>query len=125
MEDLMTFVGIIIIVFGILQIVLFFKIWKMTNDVHKIKYELTSDKSINQSILLLLKGDTKLAYDKLYDSFLNDVITASRSSWTSNPAEDYKEDFNKIVELYKPIFEKIGLGHPDYSLCDELNKVKI
>lgn len=34
MNDL---VSIILFVFGILQIILFFKIWGMTNDTHKIK----------------------------------------------------------------------------------------
>lgn len=34
---MLTFTGIIIIVFGILQIILFFKIWGMTNDVKAIK----------------------------------------------------------------------------------------
>lgn len=37
MEGLLTFTGCIIIVFGILQIILFFKIWGMTNDVSRIK----------------------------------------------------------------------------------------
>lgn len=37
MEGIMFLVSIIIIVFGILQIILFFKIWGMTNDVREIK----------------------------------------------------------------------------------------
>ncbi len=32
-----AFVSVIIIVFGILQIILFFKLWGMTNDVSKLK----------------------------------------------------------------------------------------
>ena len=32
------FVSLIIIVFGVLQIILFFKLWGMTNDVSDIKY---------------------------------------------------------------------------------------
>ncbi|MGP1544907.1 MAG: hypothetical protein ACTTI1_01045 [Prevotella intermedia] len=31
-----TFVSLIIIVFGILQIILFFKMWEMTNNVKKL-----------------------------------------------------------------------------------------
>lgn len=37
MEGIMLFVSIIIIIFGILQIILFFKVWGMTNDVKKVK----------------------------------------------------------------------------------------
>lgn len=31
------FIGIVIIVFGILQIILFFKLWIMTNDIREIR----------------------------------------------------------------------------------------
>lgn len=37
MEGITFFVSIVIIIFGLLQIILFFKIWKMTNDVNEIK----------------------------------------------------------------------------------------
>lgn len=43
MEGMLTFVGIIIIVFGILQIILFFKVWGMTNDIKKIKNKYVGD----------------------------------------------------------------------------------
>lgn len=34
---MLIFMGIIVSVFGILQIILFFKLWGMTNDIKKIK----------------------------------------------------------------------------------------
>lgn len=37
MEGMLSFVGIIIIVFGVLQIILFFKLWGMTNNISRIK----------------------------------------------------------------------------------------
>lgn len=37
MENILNLVSIIIIVFGILQIILFFKIWGMTDDIKAIK----------------------------------------------------------------------------------------
>ena len=36
MEGLIQFTGIVIIAFGILQIILFFKVWGMTNNVKRI-----------------------------------------------------------------------------------------
>lgn len=41
METIYIILGLIMLVFGILQIILFFKLWKMTNDVHAIKVENT------------------------------------------------------------------------------------
>lgn len=37
METTLNIVSIIIIVFGILQIILFFKVWGMTNDVSEMR----------------------------------------------------------------------------------------
>lgn len=37
MEGMFSFVGVIIIVFGVLQIILFFKLWGMTNNVSEMK----------------------------------------------------------------------------------------
>ena len=35
MEDFLQFIGILFVVFGILQIILFFKVWGMTNDMKR------------------------------------------------------------------------------------------
>jgi hypothetical protein len=45
MEGITLFVSIVIIVFGILQIILFFKLWEMTNDVKKIRKAISPNKS--------------------------------------------------------------------------------
>lgn len=45
MEGFTLFVSIVIIVFGILQIVLFFKLWGMANDVKKIRKAISPNKS--------------------------------------------------------------------------------
>lgn len=47
MEGITLFVSIVIIVFGILQIILFFKLWGMTNDVKKIRKAISPNKSEN------------------------------------------------------------------------------
>ena len=51
MEDIITFTGVVMIVFGILQIILFFKIWGMTNNVSKIKGKL--EENLNDDAILL------------------------------------------------------------------------
>ena len=45
METIYIILGLIMLVFGILQIILFFKLWKMTNDVHAIKENKPVDKN--------------------------------------------------------------------------------
>ena len=68
MEDLMAFTGIVMIVFGILQIILFFKVWIMTNDVKELKNELTSIPNkwaLNKAIL---KGDKHKIEEILFNT---------------------------------------------------------
>lgn len=125
MESMLTFTGIIIIVFGILQIILFFKLWRMTNDVRKIKVGLLREDPLGEATILFLKGEKEAAYKQLFESFLRNIINAANSTWTSNPNNDYKVDFKNIKQKYFSAFEKIGLGHPDYTLYDELEKVKL
>ena len=40
METITIILGLVMLVFGILQIILFFKVWGMTNDVRKITHHL-------------------------------------------------------------------------------------
>ncbi|MEG1865837.1 MAG: hypothetical protein RR331_03055, partial [Bacteroides sp.] len=77
MEDLLTFTGIIIIVFGILQIILFFKMWIMTNDVWKIKKHLIGCE--NDMYEYIIMGDNDKILRVLKKSFLH-VVISSRAS---------------------------------------------
>lgn len=61
MEQITLFVSIIIIVFGVLQIILFFKIWGMTNDVRDIK----------RSFYKVVNNDTRISETKLVQKMYN------------------------------------------------------
>lgn len=50
MENISTFISIIFIVFGILQIILFFKMWGMTNNVSRITRLLESKELPNNTL---------------------------------------------------------------------------
>ena len=53
---MMEFLSIVLLVFGVLQIILFFKLWRMTNDVRSLKNQYAANnkeleyyiKSINE-----------------------------------------------------------------------------
>lgn len=44
MDGFLTFMSFVVLVFGILQIILFFKLWGMTNDVRTIRKHLVPEK---------------------------------------------------------------------------------
>ena len=69
------FLSIILIVFGILQIILFFKVWGMTNDVKKIK-EIAQEgdnSSWDTAKIETLAGNYEKAYEIYFKCFINDV----------------------------------------------------
>lgn len=83
MGNMLTFTGIVIIVFGILQIILFFKIWGMTNDVKTLKDKFTN--SNKTEILwkirrILLKGDKREVEDLLLDYFIQELKDIKKES---------------------------------------------
>lgn len=46
MEGITLLVSIILIVFGVLQIILFFKLWRMANDIKKFTAHFVPDANI-------------------------------------------------------------------------------
>ena len=108
-----TFIAIILVVFGILQIILFFKLWGMTNDVEKIKKQITegSSRVINARIEQM-KGNSIKAKELLDEDFYSRVIEADSNlySWY-----DYNEEYEKIAKTYSTIYEKFELEKPDFG----------
>lgn len=103
MEEITMFVSIVIIVFGVLQIILFFKLWGMTNDVERIKNKLNIDPTIDIRVYLL-KKDYEGAYNAIYESFIKEVAK-KRDIYTS--WKSFKTPYNSLINLYKPWFEKV------------------
>ena len=70
MEGMFTFVGIIIIVFGILQIILFFKMWGMTNNVNEIKniMELFMRKDFQNKNVIYQEKDEETSQNTIFES---------------------------------------------------------
>ena len=90
METTLNIVSIIIIVFGILQIILFFKIRSMTDNVSSIK----------NMIELYLKRESqqndKHAPIPNKTSVVSNVVTNKRR-WSSDATEDDKEKAQSII----------------------------
>lgn len=107
MDGMFTFIGWIIIIFGILQIILFFKVWEMTNNVAKISKKIGCNNSSTDSIRkLLLKGENKKAYETIIESMILDIdlVFSGESSYES--IEDVRQAYSKGLE-------KIGYSIPD------------
>ena len=106
-----TFMTIVFLVFGILQIILFFKIWGMTNNVKKIKeafleYLLVKPDLVKDAFYANIRKIDKLIY-------LGDKEAARRMLLSMkydlescrNSADKYVE--KKVLKLSEPLFKKI------------------
>lgn len=118
MESILTFTGIIVIVFGILQIILFFKIWGMTNDVKVIK-----DKGVDlikEAQVQALLGNNEKAYELLYTSFIEEVCNLYHYALGK---AYFASLYKKLVDSYKPHFALLNMNEPDFSKFDSREKV--
>ncbi|WP_106831132.1 hypothetical protein [Parabacteroides pacaensis] len=76
MEEMLGLVLFGMIAFSIFQVILFFKIWGMTNDVKEVKNKITN--SDNEKIVweirrFILKEDKEKAENLLFDLFLRQL----------------------------------------------------
>ncbi|MDE5707439.1 MAG: hypothetical protein K2H69_04660, partial [Alistipes sp.] len=72
MGTITTILGLVMLIFGILQIILFFKVWKMTNNVEKIAQIMASaNKTIDT------KNNNTQANDQISSQQSDEKITFS------------------------------------------------
>lgn len=86
--------------FGILQIILFFKIWEMTNNVKRLtnKFIIGNNRSVIGEIL---KGGPNVA-DTLFAALYMDLCSAY----------DDANEFAPIIDIYKKAYKKANIEFP-------------
>lgn len=105
MEDFMVLISVI---FGILSLILFFKVWGMCNNISRINKKINKNDDIETTIEFLLRiGEKEKAKEVLLNRILtNDTIFNSRSSLTPD------EKIQEICDLYKDELETLGINIP-------------
>lgn len=116
MEGIALFVSIVIIVFGILQIILFFKLWGMTNDVKKIRKSLPNVSSdLSPAKMEFIIGNTDKAKEMLKKEFVLDVYESymkivKENTEVTDPSvmeKEYSIDYDRLKRVYKGRFKDI------------------
>lgn len=121
---MIDFLTIILLVFGVLQIILFFKIWGMTNNINKIKEELElrpkmDGQLITEAQLKALNGEKDQAFRLYQQAFHKNVIEVFNKTINEYGEEDnmdYKErneyyqlEYNKVGKYFSKRVRKLGL----------------
>jgi len=112
MEGLMTFTGIVMIAFGILQIILFFKVWGMTNNVKRIERKLDNDNFLSEACVSYTKGDLDKTERLANEAFLQEVVLLANSSTSY---QNWIVGYLNLKEKYTRIFKKIDKPSPDFD----------
>lgn len=116
---MIEFVSIIGIVFGILQIVLFFKVWGMTNDVNKIATQLGClNKDYVSDIRKALLKNEKTAAKEI----LTDCLVCDLSDFSEGTNMDKYSSVKDIKKKYQELFDIIGEELPKNIQCIEKRK---
>ena len=111
---MLDILSIVLLVFGALQIILFFKLWGMTNDVKKILGKLDADDYRS----CMMKGDKEGAYriavGRLYKELADCVYDIPNF---------FAEKTAPIIEKYRKMIEETGHKVPeDLSLPDRFRE---
>ncbi len=116
-----AFLSVILIIFGILQIILFFKLWGMTNDVRHISEKIGAQPidtfpQLEQSIRkLLLEGEKDQAIDLLRSNLVKDLIDYISKGYNY-------QIINNLKNNYREYYEKFGVPFPEQ--VEKINTLK-
>ncbi|MFV0324669.1 MAG: hypothetical protein ACK5LF_09915 [Bacteroides xylanisolvens] len=104
---MIDFLSIVLLIFGVLQIILFFKMWIMTNDVKKIAKKLQCEKDSTWNVRrALLSGDKELAKKELIDCIVIDLEKFGDGGYGFNCIND-------IIAKYEPAFKDLNMDIPE------------
>lgn len=120
------FVSIVIIVFGVLQIILFFKLWGMTNDVKKIKSSFPmSIAEISPAKIEFAIGNKEKAEEMVKREFISDVYKIYREVYEyaqdQHKIKVYNQDYKKLSLKYENRFSKPE-EYIDFTMFDTFDK---
>jgi len=119
MEDYDTITLVIYVIFGLMQLILFFKIWGMTDNVKKIHEKMLGTTGLDlawEIRKLIIKGEKDKARDLLFDEFFNDLKNKQiQDALTDQTLGELKND-------YEIFFQKLGLSLPQE--ISEINSVQ-
>lgn len=102
--DIIILLGI---AFGILQIILFFKLWAMTNNVKKIK-----DRIFKPSIpVSIIRREIKKKNPHIGDLLFDAMWDELQLMWENR--DEYVTDYPKRIEFYKKLYEQAGVPFPE------------
>lgn len=113
MGTLFDLLSYLMFVFGILEIILFFKIWGMTNDVRKMKLSITSGADVmeKKAIKAIVQKDPNL--ENILFDFAYSALSAAYQKGKGVDATYERAQFNEAIGRIKAVYNKADLKIPE------------
>ena len=123
-NDFLPLIGTIIIVSGALQIILFFKIWKMTDDIKIIKDKYTIPRGVMLSEFDIKKQIVLGEKENIKDYFIGDFFNNIRISQFEYHINDiFKEEKKNLEENLKKIECEMPEGLKNLNSYSDFEKL--
>ena len=120
-------IGWTIVIMGILNIVLFSKIWTMTNDVHQLKEKLVLDKfseyQLRQKMVELKHMGKADEAKKMLDEHLKNEVFVQLLV-NSKPVNSTKKKVEECFRKYEKYYRYLNFEMPDEIKKIDVEKVK-
>ena len=115
------------VIIGILNIILFFKVWGMTNNVNHIK-DIVCDKKLSRNEIEMFVINDSYTDDEvgriLSSDFLRESIFLYTKSYDDGFGKDYSSEYNELVSFYKKMYKlRPNIIKIDW-LCDNFEQFK-
>jgi hypothetical protein len=128
-EGITVLLAIIILAASILQIILFFKIWQMTDNVSRLKElkEQDKKKQINYNVEIktsYLSGDLQRAKEIIYRKFFTSIDMFSSKDTILSSKNELKRDLMIIGEKVPPFLEAANLYGEVESIFKSEDRIK-
>lgn len=125
------FLSIVLLIFGVLQIMLFFKMWGMTNDIKKIKNKYLKEgypSGSSPAKIEFIIGNKEKAKEMAYKEFISEVyklyVDISKNRIMSEEQE-YLKEFEKLERKFRESYGDVSssIQFSEFSTFENVKKI--
>lgn len=123
--------SIVLLVFGVLQIILFFKIWGMTNDIKKIKNKYIKEgypSGSSPAKIEFIIGNKEKAKEMAYKEFIfevNKLYLDIAKNRIMSEEQEYTKEFEKLESKFRESYGDVSssIQYSDFSTFENAKKL--
>lgn len=108
-----TFLIIVLVIFGLLQLILFFKIWGMTDDIQKTTRRKLEPTFLEQAHDAFLYGNQRAVRYFLEKALFQELKWFAKDSYYTDKV--FQEKADEVTTRYQEYFRDMGVEAPNFE----------